>query len=114
MDKRADIWAFGCVLYEMLTGRAAFARDTASDTVAAILAGQIDWTLVPVATPPSVQRLLRRCLVEAAHRLRDIGDARLEIDEALAVPPATVNEDMHKPRSRWRIVLRGLPRLCSA
>src|SRR5262249_37440855 len=80
VDKRADVWAFGAVLYEMLAGRAAFARDTAAETFSAILSDQPDWTRLPAAVPGSVQRLLRRCLErDPRRRLHDIADARLEI-----------------------------------
>ena len=84
VDKRSDIWAFGCVLYEMLTGRKAFDRETASDTVAAILEREPDWTRLPARTPAPVRRLLRRCLEkDVARRLRDIGDACLELDDVI-------------------------------
>jgi serine/threonine protein kinase len=83
VDKRTDIWAFGCVLYEMLTGRAAFARETVSDTIAAILEREPDWTLLPAALPADTARLLRRCLDKDPHRrLRDVADARADLDEA--------------------------------
>jgi len=85
VDKRADIWAFGCVLFEMLTGHKAFDRDTVSDTMAAILEREPDWQRLSAATPPGVRRLLQRCLAkDAARRLRDIGDACLELDDAIA------------------------------
>jgi Tol biopolymer transport system component/tRNA A-37 threonylcarbamoyl transferase component Bud32 len=81
VDKRADIWAFGCVLYEMLTGRGIFAGETVSDTIGKILEREPDWSALPVATPTSVRRLLRRCLVkDPKQRLRDIGEARIDID----------------------------------
>ena len=84
VDKRSDIWAFGCVLYEMLTGHQAFHRDTVSDTMAAILERDPNWRLLPSATPASIRRLLQRCLQkDFARRLRDIGDACLELDDAL-------------------------------
>ena len=84
VDKRTDIWAFGCVLYEMLTARPAFRGETVSDTIAAILEREPDWSALPAQTPPSIRRLLQRCLEkDPKRRLRDIGDARLEIEEAL-------------------------------
>ena len=95
VDRRTDIWAFGCVLYEMLTGRPAFARDTVSDTIAAVLEREPDWTALPVATPASVRRVLTRCLdKDMKRRLRDIGDVRVEIEEAL---PQNVGDIAHKP-----------------
>ena len=84
VDKRTDIWAFGCVLYEMLTARPAFRGETVSDTIAAILEREPDWSALPAQTPASIRRLLQRCLEkDPKRRLRDIGDARLEIEEAL-------------------------------
>src|SRR5258708_1796065 len=95
VDKRTDIWAFGCVLYEMLTRCRAFPGDTASDTMAAILEREPDWTKLPVAAPAQVRRLLLRCLQkDPSCRLRDIGDARLELDEALFSP---ARADLQKP-----------------
>jgi len=85
VDKRSDIWAFGCVLYEMLTGKAAFPGDTVADTIAAILERAPEWNRLPSGVPGGVRRLLRRCLDQnVRRRLRDIGDARLEIEELLA------------------------------
>jgi Tol biopolymer transport system component len=82
VDKRADIWAFGCVLYEMIAGVRPFVGDTVSDTLANVIAREPDWTRLPGTTPPAVRRLLRRCLQkDARRRLRDIGDARLELEE---------------------------------
>jgi Tol biopolymer transport system component len=80
VDKRTDIWAFGCVLYEMLTGHSAFARPTASDTIAAVLERTPDWSALPATTPSGIRHLITRCLEKDPKlRLRDIGDARLEI-----------------------------------
>jgi serine/threonine-protein kinase len=87
VDRRADIWAFGVVLYEMLTGKQAFARETASDTLAAVLKDEPEWNRVP----QNVQRLLRRCLEkDPKRRLRDIADAMALVDDAApgALPPA--------------------------
>jgi len=87
VDKRTDVWAFGCIVYDMLTGRAAFGSDTLSDTIAAILTRDPDWSLLPHDLPAPIRRLLRRCLQkDVSRRLRDISDARLEIEEALAAP----------------------------
>jgi Tol biopolymer transport system component len=84
VDKRADIWAFGCVLFEMLTGRRTFAGEDATDTITAVLRDEPTWSALPTATPGNVQRLLRRCLQkDPRQRLRDIGDARVELN---AVP----------------------------
>ncbi len=85
VDKRADIWAFGVVLFEMLTGRQLFAGETVSDTIARILERQPDWASLPARTPERVRELLRRCLdKDARQRLRDIGDARIELEAAIA------------------------------
>ena len=87
VDKRSDVWAFGCVLYEMLIGARAFAGDDVSDTLAAVLRGEPDWRALPTATPASIRRLLRRCLEkDRKRRLADAADARLEIEEALTTP----------------------------
>jgi Tol biopolymer transport system component len=101
VDKRADIWAFGCVLYEMLTGRAAFAGSTVSDTLAAILDREPDWTALPNSTPAVVLRLMRRCLQKDAKlRLHDIADAGIEIDEAL-LPGPTDQTTKHGWPKKW-------------
>ena len=84
VDKRTDVWAFGCVLYEMLAGRPAFSGSTMTDTLAAILEREPDWTALPRATSDAIHRLLRRCLEKDARlRLHDIADARIEIDDEL-------------------------------
>ncbi len=87
LDRRTDIWSFGCVLYELLAGRRPFAGESVSDTLAAILTKDPDFSVLPAATPSRVRDLLRRCLQkDPQRRLRDAGDARLEIEEARAEP----------------------------
>jgi Tol biopolymer transport system component len=91
VDKRADIWAFGAVLFEMLTGRRAFDGDTVSDVLASVLKTEPDWNALPAATPPHVTALLRRCLErDLSRRLRDIGEARFAFDTGLAPAGASV------------------------
>ncbi len=91
LDKRSDIWAFGCVLYEMLAGRRAFAGDTMSDAIAAILEREPDWSRLPPHTPAAVRALLERCLQkDPKRRLRDIGDAQDDLrPDRVAPGPAT-------------------------
>jgi len=99
VDRRTDVWAFGCVLYEMLTGRAAFGRETITDTLAAVLEHEADWKELPADTPPWIRRLIRRCLEKAPReRLRDIGDARLEIEH----PPVDDSPPVASRRPRAR------------
>src|SRR5262245_57942854 len=82
VDKRADIWAFGCVLFEMLTGRRAFQGDDVTDIIAEVLKSDVPLALLPPGTPASVGRLIARCLQrDPKQRLRDIGDARIELDQ---------------------------------
>jgi serine/threonine-protein kinase len=82
VDKQTDIWAFGCVLYEALTGIQAFAQPTFSDTIAAVLEREPDWALLPDSTPREMRRLLKRCLQKDPHRrLHDIADARIDLEE---------------------------------
>jgi Tol biopolymer transport system component len=87
VDKRTDIWAFGCVLYELLTGKAAFHGEDVTDILAAVVRAEPDWQALPAATQLKVRDLLRRCLEKDKKlRLRDAGDAQIEIQEALAAP----------------------------
>jgi eukaryotic-like serine/threonine-protein kinase len=91
VDKRADIWAFGCILYECLTGKRVFEGETVTETLAAILKGEPDWNALPETTPSSIRILLRRCLQkDLARRLHDAADARIEIEEALIAPPSQI------------------------
>jgi Tol biopolymer transport system component len=84
VDRKTDIWAWACVLFEMLSGRPAFAGSDTTDVTAAILRGEPEWSLLPAATPPGVRRLLRRCLEkDPRRRIADIRDARLALDDAL-------------------------------
>jgi len=95
LDRRTDIWAFGCVLYEMLSGRRAFGGENITDIIAAIVTREPDWSKLPGATPAGVHRLLRRCLEkDPKDRLRDIGDAPIltETPAVVAPPPATVRQ----------------------
>ena len=109
VDRRTDVWAFGCVVYEMLTGRSAFRGDTTSDTLAAVLEREPVWNALPAALPDALRTLLRRCLEkDPARRLRDIGDARLEIDDLLAAPAPGTALSAAAPavrRARGRAVL---------
>ena len=110
VDKRSDLWAFGVVLLEMLTGRAVFTGPDATHVVAAVLKSEPDWTTLPAETPEALRRLLRRCLVkDRKRRLDSAAGARLEIEEALIAPSTS---DGLGPlqgsatRSAWR---RALP-----
>ena len=81
-DRRADIWSFGCVLYEMLAGRPAFLRESLADTLGAIVRDEPRWNDLPAATPPATRRLLLRCLTkDPMRRLRDIGEARIALED---------------------------------
>jgi tRNA A-37 threonylcarbamoyl transferase component Bud32 len=89
IDKRTDIWAFGCVLFEMLTGTPAFGRETTSDSLASVLHLDPDWSALPAATPPTLRALLERCLAkDVDRRWRDIGDARFDLDAAEQPDPS--------------------------
>jgi eukaryotic-like serine/threonine-protein kinase len=108
VDKRADIWAFGVVLYEMLTGRAAFAGDTITDIIAAVVTREPDWTAVPTGTPASIRHLLARCLDrDPKTRLRDIGEARVALAKVAGGTPdiadagAVVSPSSAQVRFAW-------------
>ena len=95
VDRRADIWAFGVVLFEMLTGRRCFSGDTSTDVLAAVINSEPDWSVLPAATPSRLRELLHRCLAkDRRQRLHDIGDARLDLESAAVaarsprLPPA--------------------------
>jgi serine/threonine protein kinase len=101
VDKRTDIWAFGCVLYEMLTGRRAFAGDDVTDFIVSVMTKEPDWAALPSATPSRIVELLHRCLKkDPRERLRDVGDARLELRE-----PSSLIAERELPlraTGRWR------------
>ncbi len=104
VDKQADIWAFGVVLYEMLTGKRAFDGADVSETLALVLMKEPEWPALPGSTPAPLRRLLRRCLAkDSKERLHDIADARLEIKEALTAPAeATIERAPIGRRAGWR------------
>jgi Tol biopolymer transport system component len=117
-DSAADLWAFGCVLYEMLTARRAFEGETVTEVLANVLKTEPDWHRLPIETPEGIRRLLRRCLrKEPTLRLRDMRDARLEIDEAQNGSPKDAPEVRAASRGRERIawlVAVGLVALVAA
>ena len=120
VDRRTDVWAFGCLLYELLTGRQPFAGDTPTDSLAAVLGREPDMTILPAATPAGVRTLLRHCLEkEARKRLRDIADARLALDDVLnqgnglAAPAADLASVQASGGWRW-LVVTGLGTLAVA
>src|SRR5215470_1575003 len=101
VDRRADIWAFGCVLYEMLTGEKTFNGETVSDVLASVIMKEPDWARLPSNIPPTVNRLLRPCLdKDSKRRLRDIGEARIAIEEYLGKPAAETPEPAHQAARR--------------
>jgi eukaryotic-like serine/threonine-protein kinase len=117
VDKRSDIWGFGAVLYEMVSGQRAFKGEDVSDTLAAVLRQDVDWAALPEATPAALQRLMARCLErDPRRRLRDIGEARIVLDDPVA-RVATVESTsaaappIASPRPLWR---RAIPVLAAA
>jgi serine/threonine protein kinase/Tol biopolymer transport system component len=109
VDRRADIWAFGCVLYEVLTAKRAFPGDAVAETLAAVLKNEPDWSQLPSATPPHVRVLLHRCLQkDPKQRLRDIGDARISLEEVLsgaaeATPGLASKAPVSLPVTPWAL-----------
>ncbi|HZM63025.1 MAG TPA: serine/threonine-protein kinase, partial [Vicinamibacterales bacterium] len=110
IEKCTDIWAFGCVLFEMITGRRAFSGATISDTLASVLGRSPDWTALPVATPPPLRHVLERCLEkDPKDRWRDIGDVRIALDDAEDWRPQTDSASPKTSRAReraaWAVVV---------
>ncbi len=116
VDKRTDVWAFGCVLFEMLSGRRAFSGETPTDALANIVTRDPDWTALPAATPPRVRELLERCLQKDANRrLRDVGDARIALEDASAESAESPLAPAHRlDRRERRLVLATLAALLAA
>ena len=103
VDRRADIWAFGVVLFEMLSGRQLYGGETASDSMAAVITREPDWTALPAAVPSRLRELLRRCLTkDPRQRLRDIGEARILLDS-----PGIAESDSHAAAPALGAVPRG-------
>jgi serine/threonine protein kinase len=107
-DRTSDVWAFGCVLYEMLTGRVAFQGATVSETIASVLKDEPDWRRLPTDTPENIRRLLRRCLnKDRKRRIQHIGDARLELEEPSVASPHTVAPS-RRERIAWTTAVTAL------
>jgi len=117
LDRRADIWAFGVVLFEVLTGQQLFSGETVGDTLAAVIKDEPKWDRLPAGTPPAIRKLLRRCLErDARRRLRDIGEARLAIEDVMAGAPAEqpAPSPQSPPRPRAPVALAALLALALA
>jgi serine/threonine protein kinase len=106
-DRSSDIWAFGCVLYEMLTGHAAFEGETIGEILGGVFKAEPDWSLLPAQTPEAIRRLLRHCLQkDRSHRLKSADALRIEIEDALSAPPVVSQPDetpIRNPRLAWAV-----------
>ena len=121
VDKRADVWAFGCVLFEMLTGTRAFPGDDLTDTIAAVVRAEPDWRALPLPTPVGLRRLLTRCLKkDPKARMRDIGEARQQIEDLLSSAPeemSTASGSGSEPVAatrRWTVAAASVTLLVGA
>ena len=115
VDRRADVWAFGAVLYEMLTGRRAFEGDEISDTLASVLKQDPDWTALPTGLPTPIRRVLRRCLERDPHqRISAIGDARLELNERDEIPTGLTTPKQPMLRANVTVAAAVLASLIAA
>ena len=115
-DKRSDLWAFGCLLYEMLTGTRAFEGEDVADTMVNVLTREPSWDRLPGTTPPAVHLLLQRCLrKDKRRRMHDAGSVRLEIEDALSVPAASASVSQGRQTARSGVALAlGVVSLASA
>jgi eukaryotic-like serine/threonine-protein kinase len=116
VDKRTDVWAFGCLLFEMLSGKKPFTGETLTDAVAAIVKNEPDWQLLPAGTPPPVGSLIARCLrKDPAQRLHDIADGRFQIEEVLNQPTGAATTAVHaRHRREWIAWTAALASLAAA
>ena len=106
-DRRSDIWAFGAVLFEMLSGERAFTGRDVAETIAVVTAGEIGWSRLPSHTPPPLRQLLARCLDrDPARRLRDIGEARIVLDDLIDGTATVTIGEIRRPDDRCRGSLR--------
>ena len=109
VDKRSDIWAFGAVLYEMLTGRRAFDGEDVSDTLANVLKREPDWTALPSDTPPAIERVLRRCLTKDPRlRTHDVADIRIDLDDPFPATQVAAGDRSGRPRVFERVAWIGV------
>lgn len=110
VDQRSDLWSFGCVLYELVTGKLAFPGETVTDTLAAVVRGEPDWTALPAEMPASVRHLLQRCLrKDPKQRLQSAGDARITLEEARLGDAVAVPQVSPGVAPRTRGIGRGIP-----
>jgi serine/threonine-protein kinase len=105
VDKRSDVWAFGCVAYEMLTGQQTFAGETVTDVIASVMKAEPDWSRLPAGIPATLRLLLRQCLnKQTRHRLHDIADARIVLEDALAQSELPAPTSAPSRDRRWMVL----------
>jgi serine/threonine-protein kinase len=113
-DRRADIWAFGCVFFELLTGRQTFDGETVTDCLSAVISREPDWSRLPLDTPESVRRVLRHCLAkDPRQRLHSIADARIDLDDSAPVARTAIPVPVQPSRARW-VIAAGAVLLAAA